>query len=486
MKQLSLLVLMSLFLPTVVLGAYNDVSLTTGTTLQVTVGGTALGLTVTNGTVEKVVVEGSTLGITLAGGSSIDLTSADKYTFSYAKSNAIVGETCGSSSSSLGISLAAGQTTETVSVSPTTTICQTSASGSGSSSSSSDSSSSSSSSSSSTSSSSSSASTPSTTTTTSTTASTPAATTASVPAKVAVAPPVVTAVSAPSASVSYAPSVMVNSELNPGARNDEVMDLQKLLAKDPEIYPEGTVSGFYGPKTTAAVKKFQAKYGLPTVGRVGPATMAKLNEVLGSQTSSTVTSTTDQTAEQIQNQIQTIQAQIQGITSGGSVSGVSVNSELNPGARNGEVMDLQKLLAKDPEIYPEGTVSGFYGPKTTAAVKKFQAKYGLPTVGKSSLATIAKLNEVLGVSVAMPTVPEAPSYTAPTVNSSTDATKQIEDQIKAIQDQIKVLTAPVAAPVKPVASPSVVPSTTSSSDIAKQVEDQIKAIQAQIDALLKQ
>ena len=68
----------------------------------------------------------------------------------------------------------------------------------------------------------------------------------------------------------------------------------------------------------------------PTVGRVGPATMAKLNEVLGSQTSSTVTSTTDQTAEQIQNQIQTIQAQIQGITSGGSVSGVSVNSELNP------------------------------------------------------------------------------------------------------------------------------------------------------------
>ncbi|MEK7564647.1 MAG: peptidoglycan-binding protein [Patescibacteria group bacterium] len=485
MKQLSLLVLMSLFLPTVVLGAYNDVSLTTGTTLQVTVGGTALGLTVTNGTVEKVVVEGSTLGITLAGGSSIDLTSADKYTFSYAKSNAIVGETCGSSSSSLGISLAAGQTTETVSVSPTTTICQTSASGSGSSSSSSDSSSSSSSSSSSTSSSSSSSTATVSTATTAITASTPAVV-ASVP--VTTTAPSSMVVSTPVTTVSTSPAIKIDSELNPGARNDEVMDLQKLLAKDPEIYPEGTVSGFYGPKTTAAVKKFQAKYGLPTVGRVGPATMAKLNEVLGVQmvVTPTTPSTTASVADQIQTQIQTIQSQIQSLTSGTVVGSVSVNSELNPGARNDEVMDLQKLLAKDPEIYPEGTVSGFYGPKTTAAVKKFQAKYGLPTVGRVGPATMAKLNEVLGVSVAMPTVPEAPSYTAPTVNSSTDATKQIEDQIKAIQDQIKVLTAPVAAPVKPVASPSVVPSTTSSSDIAKQVEDQIKAIQAQIDALLKQ
>lgn len=445
MKQLSLLIIVSLFLPVVVLASFNEVSLTTGTTLRLTVGGTTLDLTVTNGTVERVDVYTGSLDITLAGGSSIDLVSANRFTFSYTKSNAIVSETCGSSSSSLGIALASGQTTEIVSVSPSTTICQAATSGSGGST---------------------------TTTTTTTTATTPAPTTTSSaapstttttpapatptkttttttakPAAPAITTPVVTMPVVQPTRVVVSP---LTSEINPGARNDEVMKLQELLAQDPTIYPEGTVSGFYGPKTTAAVKKFQAKYGLPTVGRVGPATLAKLNEIFGETTTiaqPTTPSVQSQTANQIQSQIQAIQQQIGALTSGSAATvssaiGVSIDSELNPGARSDEVMDLQKLLAQDPTIYPEGTISGFYGPKTTAAVKKFQAKYGLPMVGRVGPATMQKINEVLGGS-AMESAPMVPqtSYTpvTPTPVSSSDTAKQIADQIKAIQAQIDAL-----------------------------------------------
>ncbi|MEK7078213.1 MAG: peptidoglycan-binding domain-containing protein [Patescibacteria group bacterium] len=266
------------------------------------------------------------------------------------------------------------------------------------------------------------------------------------------------------------------------------MDLQKLLARDPSIYPEGIVSGLYGPKTVVAVRKFQAKYGLPQVGRVGPATLAKINEVLGAQVSAvapTTPSVAATAADQIQAQIQAIQSQIQALTSGVSVQtplaigAVMIDTELNPGTRSDEVIDLQKLLAKDPEVYPEGTVSGFYGSKTTAAVKKFQAKYGISTVGRVGPATMAKINEVLG-SVSTPVVAPSTPMVAP-ATSNNDLTKQIEDQIKAIQGQINTLTAP-SVPVAPVKT-APTPATTSTDDLTKQIEAQIKAIQDQIKAL---
>ena len=48
------------------------------------------------------------------------------------------------------------------------------------------------------------------------------------------------------------------------------------------IYPEGLVTGYYGPLTASAVSQFQAAYGLPQVGRVGPMTLAKLDSIVSS------------------------------------------------------------------------------------------------------------------------------------------------------------------------------------------------------------
>ena len=78
----------------------------------------------------------------------------------------------------------------------------------------------------------------------------------------------------------------ITGMLMAGSHSASVSLLQKLLAMDPTIYPAGTISGFFGPLTKAAVQKFQVKYGITTVGGagyglVGPLTRAKLVAVFG-------------------------------------------------------------------------------------------------------------------------------------------------------------------------------------------------------------
>ena len=68
--------------------------------------------------------------------------------------------------------------------------------------------------------------------------------------------------------------------LHRGVRGDDVKKLQEVLSKFSDIYPDGTVSGIFGPLTEAAVRKFQEKEGLAPIGIVGPKTAAKLNEFI--------------------------------------------------------------------------------------------------------------------------------------------------------------------------------------------------------------
>jgi ABC-type transport system substrate-binding protein len=73
-----------------------------------------------------------------------------------------------------------------------------------------------------------------------------------------------------------------------GSQGNEVTELQKCLAKDSEIYPDGTVSGYFGSKTKEAIINFQEKYkedvlepfGLTSgTGSVRGKTREKLNEI---------------------------------------------------------------------------------------------------------------------------------------------------------------------------------------------------------------
>jgi len=105
-------------------------------------------------------------------------------------------------------------------------------------------------------------------------------------------------------------------------------------------YFRGPVTGFYGPLTTAAVKAFQQAAGLTSDGVWGPMTASALAAALAPSASSGGMPTTLTTTE-----VRKLQA------------------------------DLTRLG------YFHGPITGFYGPLTTAAVKRFQAAKGLKPNG---------------------------------------------------------------------------------------------------------
>lgn len=74
-----------------------------------------------------------------------------------------------------------------------------------------------------------------------------------------------------------APGYIFTANLARGSTHKDVAALQKFLAQDKTIYPEGMVSGYFGAASEAAVKRFQKKYGIAQTGTVGPMTRAKLN-----------------------------------------------------------------------------------------------------------------------------------------------------------------------------------------------------------------
>lgn len=109
-------------------------------------------------------------------------------------------------------------------------------------------------------------------------------------------------------------------------------------------------------------------------------------------------------------------------TTGGEVLGVSVGvgsgsscapilfSSLAQGASNSvEVMALQRFLAREPGVYPQGLVTGYFGPLTAAGVTAFQRKYGFQPTSSVDEGTKNKINELACIQGA------APAFVAPPV-----------------------------------------------------------------------
>lgn len=68
--------------------------------------------------------------------------------------------------------------------------------------------------------------------------------------------------------------------LKVGSKNSNVTALQRFLASDNNIYPEGRVTGYFGSLTKDAVIQFQLAYNLSADGLAGPATKAKANNII--------------------------------------------------------------------------------------------------------------------------------------------------------------------------------------------------------------
>ncbi len=75
----------------------------------------------------------------------------------------------------------------------------------------------------------------------------------------------------------FASAETLNRQLEVGMSGADVSALQSFLAQDATLYPQGLVTGYFGLLTKAAVANFQARNGLPAVGRVGPMTLPVLN-----------------------------------------------------------------------------------------------------------------------------------------------------------------------------------------------------------------
>lgn len=86
-------------------------------------------------------------------------------------------------------------------------------------------------------------------------------------------------------------AAMLTRQLQQGMSGSDVSELQAFLAKDATIYPQGLVTGYFGTLTTSAVSNFQARNGIATVGRVGPLTLAAINQQMnGDNTSPAINS----------------------------------------------------------------------------------------------------------------------------------------------------------------------------------------------------
>ena len=89
-------------------------------------------------------------------------------------------------------------------------------------------------------------------------------------------------------TVEKLPKFQFTKDLVSGSKGTEVEKLQECLAKYPDVYPEGTVTGEFGDKTKAAVIKFQEKYTSEILapskltkgnGKVLAGTREKLNQL---------------------------------------------------------------------------------------------------------------------------------------------------------------------------------------------------------------
>ena len=83
-------------------------------------------------------------------------------------------------------------------------------------------------------------------------------------------------------------------------------------------------------------------------------------------------------------------------------------AELRRGDRGEVVRRAQYALRDDPQVYPEGYVTGYYGSLTQRAVERFQEKNSLPVSGVLTSSTINQLVEKTCTPTPIPTDLSAP------------------------------------------------------------------------------
>ncbi|MEM6253105.1 MAG: peptidoglycan-binding protein [Cyanobacteria bacterium P01_D01_bin.156] len=138
------------------------------------------------------------------------------------------------------------------------------------------------------------------------------------------------------------------TSLKRGAKSNEVFKLQQLLA---QRLGSVSITGLFDYETEIAVKTFQSRMFLTPDGIVGPLTWQAL----------------------------WVNAPVEMPT-------------LWQGCHGDTVESVQDLLSID--LYYVGTVDGDFGPKTYAAVQRFQRDFGIPDEGIVDARTWQALSQI--------------------------------------------------------------------------------------------
>ena len=124
----------------------------------------------------------------------------------------------------------------------------------------------------------------------------------------------------------------------PGDKGDEIKKFQQRL-KDLEYYTYSRITGYYGPMTQVAVRRFQRTNGLKVDGVLGEDTIKLLN------------------------------------------SDDAKYYTIYPGEKSDDVKKLQQRL-KELGYYKQNDITGYFGSDTQSAVQSFQKQNGLTADGK--------------------------------------------------------------------------------------------------------
>jgi N-acetylmuramoyl-L-alanine amidase len=135
--------------------------------------------------------------------------------------------------------------------------------------------------------------------------------------------------------------ISVDLPLNIGDEGEFVREVQQDLIKAGFSLPIYGADGIYGAETQRAVMRFQKKYGLLVDGLVGPQTLDKLKDVVGSS---------------------------EPMNDFPLPEGI-----LQSGDEGSKVKQLQRVL-KQLNFDPKH-IDGIYGPLTEDAIRRFQAMY---------------------------------------------------------------------------------------------------------------
>jgi peptidoglycan hydrolase-like protein with peptidoglycan-binding domain len=204
----------------------------------------------------------------------------------------------------------------------------------------------------------------------------------------------------------------------------------------------GNETNYFGSLTRAALRKFQAKYGIVSsgdeattgYGLLGPKTRSKLQEVFSEAKAAAPAAPSP-------------------APSAAGISAVFIRG-LSKGMSNSDIKRLQQLLNSDPDTRvaasgagSPGNETNYFGSLTEKAVQKFQLKYGVvmnssdPGYGYVGPKTRAKLQEVFSGQSSAPASQITPTSEADSQSGEEQVSEELEAMIKQLEEQVKALQA---------------------------------------------